>query len=227
MKMAQYRGEVDVWILDEGNDPRVKVMASRLGVYHFSRKRIPQYNQPNGEFRAKTKAGNHNSWRSQYERFYDVVAQMDPDHVPLPSFLERTIGYFRDPDVAFVVAPQVYGNLYENWVVHGASVQQYLFSGVVERGGNGLGAPILIGTNHLYRPSAWYEIGGYQDSIIEDHGAHICGRWSHGTAPAPSHICGHRKGETQQCRLAARLSAAPSVGCRRRGPADPQRSPTP
>jgi cellulose synthase/poly-beta-1,6-N-acetylglucosamine synthase-like glycosyltransferase len=94
---------------------------------------------------------------------------MDPDHVPVPSFLERTLGYFRDPDVAFVVAPQVYGNVFDNWIAHGASAQQYLFSGVVERGGNGLNAPLLIGTNHLYRPSAWAQIGGYQDSIIEDH----------------------------------------------------------
>src|SRR5262249_57729737 len=74
-----------------------------------------------------------------------------------------------DPDVAFVVAPQVYGNMYDNWIAHGASQQQYLFSGVVERGGNGLNAPLLIGTNHLYRPCAWAQIGGYQDSIIEDH----------------------------------------------------------
>lgn len=66
---------------------------------------------------------------------------MDPDHVPLPVFLERTLGYFRDPDVAFVVAPQVYGNMYDNWVAHGAGVQQFMFSGVVERGGNGMDAP--------------------------------------------------------------------------------------
>lgn len=169
MREVRYRGQVDVWILDEGDDPAVKAMAERLGIHHFSRKGIPRYNQPTGPFRAKTKSGNHNAWRDRHERFYDVVAQMDPDHVPLPCFLERTIGYFRDPDVAFVVAPQVYGNMYENWVVHGASVQQYLFSGVVERGGNGLDAPLLIGTNHLYRPAAWREIGGYQDSIIEDH----------------------------------------------------------
>jgi len=169
MRKVRYHGQVDVWILDEGDDPAVKAMAERLGVHHFSRKGIPRYNQATGPFRAKTKSGNHNAWRDSYERFYDVVAQMDPDHVPLPCFLERTIGYFRDPDVAFVVAPQVYGNMYENWVAHGASVQQYLFSGVVERGGNGLDAPLLIGTNHLYRPAAWREIGGYQDSIIEDH----------------------------------------------------------
>jgi cellulose synthase (UDP-forming) len=139
MRQVRYRGQVDIWILDEGNDPAVRAMAERLGVYHFSRKGIPRYNQVRGAYRARTKAGNHNAWRDNYERYYDIVAQMDPDHVPLPCFLERTIGYFRDPDVAFVVAPQVYGNMYENWVAHGASAQQYLFSGVVERGGNASG----------------------------------------------------------------------------------------
>ncbi len=169
MKEIEYDGQVDVWILDEGDDDAVKEMAARIGVHHFSRKGRPEYNQAEGEFRAKTKSGNHNSWRAEHESKYDVVAQMDPDHVPLTCFLQRTLGYFRDPDVAFVVAPQVYGNMYDNWVAHGASVQQYLFSGLVERGGNGMDAPLLIGTNHLYRPAAWRQIGGYQDSIIEDH----------------------------------------------------------
>jgi cellulose synthase/poly-beta-1,6-N-acetylglucosamine synthase-like glycosyltransferase len=169
MRQVAYCGQVDVWILDEGDDPAVKAMAARLGVRHFSRRGRPEYNQPSGQFRARCKAGNHNAWRAQHEHEYDVVAQMDPDHVPLPCFLERTLGYFRDPDVAFVVAPQVYGNAYDNWIAHGASVQQYLFSGIVERGGNGMDAPLLIGTNHLYRPAAWAQIGGYQDSIIEDH----------------------------------------------------------
>jgi cellulose synthase/poly-beta-1,6-N-acetylglucosamine synthase-like glycosyltransferase len=169
MRQVAYCGTVDVWVLDEGDEPAVKAMAKRLGVRHFSRRGRPEYNQAHGQFRARSKAGNHNAWRAEHEHEYDVVAQMDPDHVPLPSFLERTLGYFRDPDVAFVVAPQVYGNMYDNWIAHGASVQQYLFSGVVERGGNGLDAPLLIGTNHLYRPAAWAQIGGYQDSIIEDH----------------------------------------------------------
>ncbi|MFI1104137.1 glycosyltransferase family 2 protein [Streptomyces melanogenes] len=169
LEVERWDCSVDVWILDEGNDPVVRQMAARLGVHHFSRKDRPEYNQPSGPFRARTKSGNHNAWRAEHESRYDVVAQMDPDHVPLPCFLERTLGYFHDPDTAFVVAPQVYGNAYDNWVAHGASVQQYLFSSIVERGGNGLGAPLLIGTNHLYRVTAWRQIGGYQDSIIEDH----------------------------------------------------------
>jgi cellulose synthase/poly-beta-1,6-N-acetylglucosamine synthase-like glycosyltransferase len=89
--------------------------------------------------------------------------------VPTSNFLTRTLGYFRDPDVAFVVAPQVYGNLHESNIAHGAAIQAYVFHGVIQRGANGLDAPLLIGTNHLYRPSALAQVGGYQDSIIEDH----------------------------------------------------------
>lgn len=169
MRRIRYPGRVDVWILDEGDDPRVRRMAAELGVRHFSRKGLPQYNRSEGPYRARTKAGNHNAWRAEHESAYDVVAQMDPDHVPVPEFLERTLGYFRDPDVAFVVAPQVYGNAEEGFVPRAAGAQAYLFHGVVQAGGNGLDAPLLIGTNHLYRTRTWRQIGGYQDSVIEDH----------------------------------------------------------
>ena len=32
------------------DDPAVKAMAERLGIHHFSRKGIPRYNQPTGQF---------------------------------------------------------------------------------------------------------------------------------------------------------------------------------
>lgn len=169
MKRLEHDGALDVWILDEGNDENVRKAAEAIGVKHFTRKGVAKWNTETGKFKAKTKAGNHNAWRDAHENNYDVVAQMDPDHVPVPDFLTRTLGYFRDPDIAFVVAPQVYGNFQENWIAHGAAVQGYIFHGIMQRGGNGLGAPLLIGTNHLYRPAAFAQIGGYQDSIIEDH----------------------------------------------------------
>jgi cellulose synthase (UDP-forming) len=169
MKEVRYPGQVDVWILDEEDSAQVREMADRLGVRHFTRKGRPAYNQQSGPYRSRTKAGNHNAWRAEHESGYDIVCQMDPDHVPFPCLLERTLGYFRDPDTAFVVGPQVYGNLYETFVARGASVQQYVFSGIISRAGNGLDAPLLIGTNHLYRPAAWQQIGGYQDSVTEDH----------------------------------------------------------
>jgi cellulose synthase (UDP-forming) len=169
MKRVRHDGPLDVWLLDEGNDAGVRRRCQDLGVHHFSRKGRPEWNQATGPFRAKTKHGNHNAWRAAHEADYDVVAQMDPDHVPYPNFLERTLGYFSDPDTAFVVAPQVYANLSESFVARGAAELAYIFHGIMQRGGNGHGAPLLIGTNHLYRPAAFRQIEGYQDCIIEDH----------------------------------------------------------
>jgi cellulose synthase (UDP-forming) len=164
-------GIVDAWVLDEEDDPYVKARCAELGINHFSRKGVPEWNQVTGPYRARTKHGNHNAWRSVHESKYDVVTQMDPDHCPLDSndFLLRILGYFNDPDVAFVVAPQVYGNSRDNFVARGAAQLTYVFHGTIQRGCNGLGAPVLIGTNHAFRPSAWAQIGGYQDCIIEDH----------------------------------------------------------
>ncbi len=160
---------MDVWLLDEGNDPIVRRRCRELGVKHFSRKGIAEWNTESGAHKAKTKHGNHNAWRSKHENKYDVVAQMDPDHIPRTDFLKRTLGYFSDKQVAFVVAPQVYGNIKENWIARGSAFQAYIFHGIIQRGGNGLNAPLLIGTNHLYRTAAFKQINGYQDCIIEDH----------------------------------------------------------
>ncbi|MPZ22352.1 MAG: glycosyltransferase [Dehalococcoidia bacterium] len=168
-KTIEYDGQVDLWLLDEGDDDRVKEMCRRIGVNHFSRKGVEKWNQPSGTFRAKTKAGNHNAWRDAHEGGYDLVAQMDPDHVPYANFLDRTIGYFRDPNVGYVVSPQIYGNHEESWIARGADEQSHIFHGVMQRGANGMGMPILIGTNHVYRPVAMQAAGGYAGIIVEDH----------------------------------------------------------
>lgn len=166
-----YDGKVDAWVLDEEDDPLIKLRCEELGINHFSRRGVEEWNTESGAHKAKTKHGNHNAWRQVHEHKYDVVTQMDPDHKPLDDnlFLQRILGYFHDPDVAFVVAPQVYGNHDAGFVAKASAELSYLFHGVVQRGCNGLGAPVLIGTNHAFRPSAWRQIDGYQDCIIEDH----------------------------------------------------------
>ncbi len=88
LKDIVYRGPVDIWIVDDGADPTVAAMTERLGFEYIS---------------------GHESWRADHEHRYDVVARIDPDHVPMPSFLESTLGYFDDPDVAFVVARLLVG----------------------------------------------------------------------------------------------------------------------
>ncbi|MFE9880990.1 glycosyltransferase family 2 protein [Streptomyces sp. NPDC005784] len=162
-----HAGRLDIWLLDEGDDERARALCAELGVRHFTRRGVPEWNRPEGRHRARTKHGNYNAWLSLYGHAYDFFASVDTDHVPLPGFLERMLGYFRDPDVAFVVGPQVYGN-YGNPVTKAAESQQFLFHALIQRAGNRYGSPMFVGTNNVVRIAALKQIGGLYDSITED-----------------------------------------------------------
>ncbi|WP_433450633.1 glycosyltransferase family 2 protein [Streptomyces sp. CA-142005] len=163
----RHRGLLHVWLLDEGDDPEVKEVCARLGVHHFTRKGVERWNRPKGPHRAKTKHGNYNAWLEAHGDDYDFFASVDTDHVPLPNYLERMLGYFRDPDVGFVIGPQVYGN-YDTFVTKAAESQQFLFHALIQRAGNRYGAPMFVGTSNAVRISAIKQIGGLYDSITED-----------------------------------------------------------
>ncbi|MEE4425348.1 glycosyltransferase family 2 protein [Streptomyces bugieae] len=164
---VRHHGPVHVWLLDEGDDPEVKEVCRRLGVRHFTRKGIPEWNQAKGPHRARTKHGNYNAWLQAHGDDYDFFASVDTDHVPLPNYLERMLGFFRDPDVGFVIGPQVYGN-YDSFVTKAAESQQFLFHALIQRAGNRYGAPMFVGTSNAVRISALRQIGGLYDSITED-----------------------------------------------------------
>ncbi|MEU1151121.1 cellulose synthase catalytic subunit [Streptomyces sp. NPDC005863] len=164
---VHHPGPLDVWLLDEGNTPEAKALCEELGVKHFTRFGIEEWNRKKGPHKARTKHGNYNAWLALYHREYDFFASVDTDHVPLPNFLERMMGYFRDPDVAFVVGPQVYGN-YTTPVTKAAESQQFLFHALIQRAGNRYRAPMFVGTNNVVRISALTQVGGLHDSITED-----------------------------------------------------------
>ncbi|MEU5219497.1 cellulose synthase catalytic subunit [Streptomyces sp. NPDC020807] len=163
----RHDGPLDVWLLDEGDAPEAKALCAELGVRHFTRAGVPEWNRKKGAHKAKTKHGNYNAWLAMHGDAYDYFASVDTDHVPLPNFLERMLGYFRDPDIAFVVGPQVYGN-YTNIVTKAAESQQFLFHALIQRAGNRYRAPMFVGTNNVVRISALKQIGGLCDSITED-----------------------------------------------------------
>ncbi len=163
----RHRGLMHVWLLDEGDDPEVKAVCERLGVRHFSRKGVAKWNQAKGPHRARTKHGNYNAWLDAHGDHYDFFASVDTDHVPLPNYLERMLGFFRDPDVGFVIGPQVYGN-YDNFVTKAAESQQFLFHALIQRAGNRYGSPMFVGTSNAVRIKALKQIGGLYDSITED-----------------------------------------------------------
>ncbi len=159
----------DTWLLDEGDDPQAQALCAKLGVLHFSRFGIPAFNTTTGHFTKKTKAGNYNSWFHTHAATYDVVAQHDMDFVPEPYYLERVLGYFRDPTVAFVGTPQIYGNERESWIAKGASEQAYGFYGPLQKGLFGIDMHLFVGANHAIRVAAHDDIGGYSGHIVEDH----------------------------------------------------------
>ena len=169
----------DTWLLDEGDHPEVRILCQQLGVRHFSRSGIVEYNQVSGRFRARTKAGNHNSWYAQYAGRYDIVAQVDTDFKVRRDFLTRTLGYFNDARIAFVGTPQIYGNV-GNLVARGAAQQTYLFYGPIMRALSRRRMTLLIGANHIVRVAALREIGWYQGHLTEDLATGIrfhAGRW--------------------------------------------------
>ena len=176
----RYEGTLDVWLLDEGDDPAVRAMCAELGVRHFTRHGVPEWNQDAGRYKARTKHGNYNAWLDAHGDDYDYWVSVDSDHVPLPNFAERLMGYFHDPDVAFVVGPQVYGN-YDNFVTRAAESQQYLFHSVLQRAANRFGTAMFVGTNNAVRLSALRAIGGLQDSITEDAATSVV--WHSSTNP--------------------------------------------
>jgi cellulose synthase/poly-beta-1,6-N-acetylglucosamine synthase-like glycosyltransferase len=160
-----YAGKLDLWLLDEGDSDQAKEICRQLGVHHFSRKGRGYLELETGTFASKTKHGNHNRWLWEHAGDYDVVMFVDTDHVPLPIMAERLLGYFRDPEVAFVVAPQFYGNT-GNRITRWAESAQYLFHSVIQRAGNRRNCAMLVGTNAAVRTSAIRH--GYVASITED-----------------------------------------------------------
>lgn len=170
----------DTWVLDEGNDATVKKICTRYGACHFSRHGIEPYNTVEGPYRKKTKGGNYNAWFDAHGRQYDIVAQHDVDFVPAKTFLTRTLGYFRDPEVGFVGSPQIYGNTDQSWIASGAAQQAYGFYGLGQRGLFGHDMQLFIGANHVLRTAAHDDIDGYSGHIVEDHltGMHLYAkRW--------------------------------------------------
>jgi cellulose synthase/poly-beta-1,6-N-acetylglucosamine synthase-like glycosyltransferase len=159
----------DTWVLDEGDDPQVRALCDRLGARHFSRRHRPEYHADSGPFASRTKYGNYNAWLDTPESTrYDFIAAFDTDHVPEHDYLERTLGYFRDPGVGYVQAPQVYYNQGESFIARGAAEETYDYYSCHQMAGYALGHPIIIGSHNLHRLAALRAVGGFPRYDAED-----------------------------------------------------------
>jgi len=168
-KMAAVAYPHVTWLLDEGDDPCAKKLCKRYGVLHYTRWGKSEYNTEDGAYKKKTKAGNYNAWFTVHGAAYDIVAQHDVDFMPRQMYLHRILGYFKDPDIAFVGTPQLYGNEEDSWIAKGAAEQAYGFYGPTQKGLFGHDMQLFIGANHAIRVAAHNDITGYSGHIVEDH----------------------------------------------------------
>ncbi len=167
MKNVQYPH--DTWVLDENDDPQVKSLCEELGVYHFSRKHLPQYQQQQGTYKAKTKWGNYNAWLNEvaYEQ-YDFISGFDPDHIPDPAFLDRILGYFSDPQIGYVQVAPIYYNQKASVIANGAAQETYAFNSSLQMAAFSMGYPIIIGSHNTHRVSALKAVGGFAAHDADD-----------------------------------------------------------
>jgi cellulose synthase/poly-beta-1,6-N-acetylglucosamine synthase-like glycosyltransferase/glycosyltransferase involved in cell wall biosynthesis len=159
----------DTWVLDEDDDTRVKEVCQELGARHFSRKALTHYQEPEGRFKSHSKHGNVNAWLFAigFDR-YDFITSFDPDHIPQKNFLHKVLGFFTDPRVGYVQAPQAYYNQQASFVARGGAEETYDYYSCVQMAAYGAGYPIIVGCHNTHRTSALRQVGGFAPHDADD-----------------------------------------------------------
>lgn len=160
----------DVWLCDEDPTPEVSDWCQHNGVKLSSRHGIAGYHQPEWPRRTKCKEGNlayfYDNWG--YEN-YDVVAQLDCDHVPAPTYLAEMARPFNDSSVGYVAAPSMCDtNAAASWSARGRVHKEGTFHGAFQAGHTGGLAPMCIGSHYAVRTTALRSIGGVGPELAED-----------------------------------------------------------
>lgn len=145
------RGIHQVLVLDDGNRDWVRQMCTRLGANYYAR-RTSQH----------AKAGNMNFGLGFSEA--EFILSLDADHIPMPNFLERTLGYFDDPLLAFVQTPQTYYNT-DSFLFRRRRgslwSEQCMFYDMIQPSKNRYNSAFFVGTSALLRRSAIDSVGGF------------------------------------------------------------------
>jgi len=155
----------ETWVLDDGDRPWVADMCAAYGARYVSR---PIHDH--------AKAGNLNhalevlaADEAAGVGGADIIAVLDCDHVPLPTFLTATLGWFTDERIALVQGPQSFYNA-GAFDDDGFTGEQGLFFNVLMPARQHAGAgPFWCGSTSLLRVKALREVGGVAtETITED-----------------------------------------------------------
>jgi len=146
------RGVRYVYILNDGNRENIKKLALKAGAKHVGRVE-----------NTHAKAGNMNNGIKHSDAAYMVF--LDCDHVPQANFIERTLGFFRDENLAFVQTPQTFYNRgsiqFRKTRRRNFWNEQSMFYESIQPAKNNYNAAFFCGSGSMLRRSAIDEIGGF------------------------------------------------------------------
>lgn len=145
----RYPGPLDYRIhaLDDGRRPAMRAVCEEEGVNYITR-----------ETNIGFKAGNLRNGLEQTDGDFIVIC--DADTRVFPTLLEHTLGYFRDPDVAWVQTPQWFFDLPEGerlprWLSRKAGKPGYALGWLSEK----IVGPVTIGRDPFFNdPRMFYDV---------------------------------------------------------------------
>jgi cellulose synthase (UDP-forming) len=153
---AMHYPNKEVWLLDDSRRPHVKQLAEELGCKYATRNES-----------SHAKAGNLNNGLKYAKG--DIVVVFDADFIPLENFLERTVGFFENPEVALVVTPQNFYNPDQPEINLGGRIiphEQTVFYGIIQPGRDYTNSVVCTGTSSLMRRKHLDEVGGIAIGVI-------------------------------------------------------------
>ena len=150
-----------IYLLDDTRRPEIRALAAELGCEYMTR--------PDNKH---AKAGNLNHAMSCTNG--DLVASFDADFVPTRNFLQRTVGFFQDPQVALVQTPQSFYNpdpIARNLGLEDIlTPEEEVFYRQIQPMRDGSGSVVCSGTSFVVRRSALEAAGGFvTESLSEDY----------------------------------------------------------
>lgn len=187
----------DTWLADEAPTPETIAWADAHGVRISTRFGVADYHRATWPRRTRCKEGNLAYFYDHYGyELYDVVSQLDADHVPEPGYLRAMVQPFADPKVGYVSAPSICdSNAKQSWSARGRLYAEASMHGTLQAGYNRGWAPVCIGSHYAVRTSALRQIGGLGPELAEDHsttlmmnsggwrGVHAVDAIAHGLGP--------------------------------------------
>jgi cellulose synthase/poly-beta-1,6-N-acetylglucosamine synthase-like glycosyltransferase len=187
----------DVWLCDERPTSEIIDWCAQNRVVVATRRAAETYHRATWPRRTRCKEGNlayfYDHWGY---RNYDVVAQLDCDHRPSPTYLAEMVRPFADPAIGYVAAPSVCdANAAGSWAARGRLHREASFHGAFQLGHSDGWAPACIGSHYAVRTCALRDIGGIGPELAEDfstsfllnsagwHGAFAIDAEAHGDGP--------------------------------------------